>query len=160
MEPEFEILHGKKLVGKCLNMTYADNRTFELWKSFMPHRKEIKNKISGDLFSVQIYDKGFNFNNFDLNAAFEKWAAAEVKDFENIPDGMKTFILPPGLYAVFIHKGPAVKGPETFRYIFNEWIPASDYMIDTRPHFEILGEKYKNEDPDSEEEIWIPVKHK
>jgi len=28
------------------------------------------------------------------------------------------------------------------------------------PRIEILGEKYRNNDPDSEEEIWIPVKAK
>lgn len=32
------------------------------------------------------------------------------------------------------------------------------YEIDFRPHFEILGEKYKNNDPGSEEEVWIPVR--
>jgi hypothetical protein len=31
-------------------------------------------------------------------------------------------------------------------------------MLDNRPHFEILGEKYKNADPDSEEDVYIPVK--
>ena len=34
------------------------------------------------------------------------------------------------------------------------------YTLDDRPHFEILGEKYKNQDPDSEEELWIPIKPK
>ena len=36
----------------------------------------------------------------------------------------------------------------------------SKYSIDNRPHFEIIGEKYKNNDPNSEEEIWIPIKPK
>lgn len=47
-----------------------------------------------------------------------------------------------------------------FQYIFGTWLPASGYYLDNRPHFEILGHKYKNNDPDSEEEIWIPVKPK
>jgi AraC family transcriptional regulator len=42
-------------------------------------------------------------------------------------------------------------------YIFNTWLPKSGYQLDRRPHFEILGEKYKNNNPDSEEEIWIPI---
>ena len=80
--------------------------------------------------------------------------------FENIPAGMNPFLLKGGLYAVFVHRGPASSGEKTFRYIFGIWLPASEYVIDDRPHFEILGEKYKHDDPDSEEEIWIPVKHK
>lgn len=44
-------------------------------------------------------------------------------------------------------------------YIYGSWLPNStEYARDNRPHFEILGEKYKNNDPESEEEIWIPVK--
>jgi AraC family transcriptional regulator len=68
--------------------------------------------------------------------------------------------LPEGLYAVFLHRGPATTGPKTFEYIFQTWLPASEYFLDHRPHFEILGTNYKNDDPDSEEEIWIPVKPK
>jgi AraC family transcriptional regulator len=29
-----------------------------------------------------------------------------------------------------------------------------------RPHMELLGEKYRNNDPHSEEEIWIPIEPK
>ncbi len=93
-------------------------------------------------------------------AEFEKWAAIEVADHNSIPEGMDSFSLESGLYAVFIHKGAASKGPETFQYIFGNWLPGSSYELDKRPHFEILGEKYKNDDPESEEEIWIPVKKK
>jgi AraC family transcriptional regulator len=73
---------------------------------------------------------------------------------------MESFLLTGGLYAVFIHKGSASAGPKTFQYIFGTWIPNSIYDVDNRPHFEILGNKYKNEDPDSEEEVWIPIKLK
>jgi predicted transcriptional regulator YdeE len=31
-------------------------------------------------------------------------------------------------------------------------------LPDDRPHFEVLGKNYKNNDPVSEEEIWIPVR--
>ena len=126
----------------------------------MPRRKEITNCLSSDLFSLQIYPVLFYFQNFNPAIRFEKWAAVEVSDFELVPDNMESIILQGGLYAVFIHKGAASEGPKTFRYIFGTWLPDSDYLPDDRPHFEILGEKYKNNDPDSEEEIWIPIKHK
>ena len=109
---------------------------------------------------MQIYDTKFNFFHFDINSSFEKWAAVEVADFTNVPVGMQTLILPQGLYAVFLYKGAAEEGEKTFRYIFEAWIPNSIYQLDNRPHFEILGSKFKHNDPDSEEEIWIPVKHK
>jgi AraC family transcriptional regulator len=160
MIPEIKILSEKKLIGKRMIMSFADNKTFEMWKSFMPRRKEIKNNLSSDLFSMQVYDESFDFEKFNVDARFEKWAAVEVSDFDTIPDQMESFILQGGLYAVFIHKGAASKGPETFSYIFGTWLPASEYVLDNRPHFEILGKKYKNDDPDSEEEVWIPIKKK
>ncbi len=123
----------------------------------MPRRKEITNPVTTDLFSMQVYPAGFNFKQFDINATFEKWAAVEVIDFNTVPEGMETFTLPGGLYAVFIHKGPASEGERSFKYIFTEWLPASGYALANRPHFELLGDKYKNNQPGSEEEVWIPI---
>lgn len=160
MEPRIETIAEKKLVGKRIRMTLSDNKTFELWSGFMPWRKEIRNSITPDLFSMQIYDKTFDFRNFNTDAEFEKWAAMEVTDFDTVPEGMESFTLPAGIYAVFIHRGAASRGPETFRYIFGSWLPDSEFVLDDRPHFERLGEKYKHEDSSSEEEIWIPVRPK
>lgn len=143
-----------------MKMSLADNTTFELWRSFMPRRKEVKNNLTSEFFSMQVYDISFDFKEINLNAVFEKWAAIEVTDFNNVPDGMETTILPGGLYAVFQHTGDAGTGPTIFRYIFETWLPGSEYMLDHRPHFELLGDKYKHDNPDSEEEIWIPVKPK
>ena len=124
----------------------------------MPRRKEILNHIGTDLYSVQIYTPGF-FGNFDPGAKFEKWAAMEVTDFDKIPEGLDAFTLPGGLYAVFLIKEQQAASAATFKYILGTWLPNSGYILDNRPHFEILGEKYKNEDPDSEEELSIPIKH-
>ncbi len=140
-------------------MSLSVNKTGELWKSFMPERKEIQNNIGTELYSLQVYDRNY-FNPFSPDKKFEKWAAIEVTYFNNVPDGMETSQLNGGLYAVFIHHGAASTGPKTFSYIFGTWLPNSEYTLDNRPHFEILGDKYKNDDPDSEEEIWIPIKKK
>jgi AraC family transcriptional regulator len=156
MIPRIEILSEKKLIGKRLQMSIAKNKTLDLWKSFMPKRSEIQNAMSLDLFAIQVYDKTY-FEAFNPNAIFYKWATLEVTDFDNIPAEMESFTLSGGLYAVFEHKGHSTT---IFDYIFGNWIPNSKYDLDHRPHFEILGEKYKNDDPNSEEEIWIPIKEK
>ncbi len=160
MEPRIEQLTEKKLVGMWLKMTHSNNRTFELWRSFMPRRREIANHVTHDLISMQVYDSTFDFSKFNPEAEFVKWAAIEVTDFNSIPHKMEPFTLASGMYAVFIHKGAASTGYKTFQYIFGTWLPNSEYVLDQRPHFEILGEKYKNEDPDSEEEVWIPIREK
>jgi AraC family transcriptional regulator len=160
MEPKIEILAEKKVIGKKIIMTLSKNRTFELWSSFMPRRKEIKNPATTELLSLQIYDKSLNFKDFNQDTEFEKWAAIEVSGFDYIPEGMETLVLKSGLYAVFNYKGSSQDFSDTFQYIFGTWLPNSNFELDTRPHFEILGEKYKNNDPNSEEEIWIPIKLK
>ncbi|MFN3487970.1 MAG: GyrI-like domain-containing protein [Emticicia sp.] len=160
MNPIIKTLPTKKLIGKKLEMSYINNRTGELWRSFMPRRKEISNNIGSDLYSMQIYNGIFDFQNFNPNDIFTKWAAVEVADFERIPDKMENYILVGGLYAVFTHKGSSLDFQRTFQYIFGVWLSNSEYNVDDREHFELLGEKYKNESPDSEEEIWIPIKQR
>jgi len=156
MQPQFVSIEPKKLLGICFEMSLAENRTGELWRSFMPRLKEIETRVGSNLYSLQVYDEDY-FQQFDPRCEFEKWALAEVKNFSVIPDEMEPFELPGGLYAVFQHKG---MGTDIFQYIFSEWLPNSGYLLDNRPHFEILGEKYRQRSPDSEEEIWIPVKQK
>lgn len=159
MQPRIELITAKKLVGKRKVMSFADNQTFRLWQSFMPGRKEINNTLKIELISMQVYPQLFDFTFPDLNAGFEKWAAVEVSDFNRVPHDMETYILTGGLYAVFEYKGLS-SDSKIFQYIFGTWLPGSNFTIDNRPHFEILGEKYKNDDPTSEEEIWIPIKPK
>jgi AraC family transcriptional regulator len=158
MQHRIEQLTEKKLIGKKMTMSFASNTTAELWKSFMPRRKEIPHGVGQDLYSIQIYPKHF-FEHVDPNASFDKWAAIEVSDLSAVPQDMEAITLPAGSYAVFSYKGPA-GSPEPFQYILQTWLPASEYELDTRPHFEFLGEKYKNNDPDSEEEIWIPLRRR
>lgn len=158
MQARFEQLKAKKCIGKRLKMSLLNNKTAELWHSFMPLRKNVSNPVSSDLISLQIYNDTY-FQQFNPNNEFEKWALVEVIDNSIIPEGFEKFDLEAGLYAVFHHKGSSTDN-SIFEYIFTKWLPQSAYELDNRPHFELLGANYKNGSPDSEEEIWIPVKAK
>ncbi|MFT3844024.1 MAG: GyrI-like domain-containing protein [Lacibacter sp.] len=157
VQPNIQLLQSKKIIGIRMSMSLADNKTALLWKTFMPRRKEIMNNVNEELFSINIYPAGYNPAN--LADEFEKWAAVEVSNDSIIPENMQSFTLQEGLYAVFHYKG---SGNDTsiFQYIFTEWLPSSGYVLDNRPHFEVLGKLYKNASPDSEEDIWIPIKPK
>ncbi|QQS30542.1 MAG: GyrI-like domain-containing protein [Sphingobacteriales bacterium] len=156
MIPRIETTNEKKLVGNRLTMSFVNHKAGELWKKFMPRRKDIKNNLSNDLISMAVY-KPAHFTNFKPANEFERWATVEVSDFDHVPFGMETFVLPSGLYAVFDYKGLSTDH-SIFQYILGTWLPGSGFELDDRPHFEVLGEKYKNNDPTSEEEIWIPIK--
>ena len=151
-----EVLSPKRLVGHRRVMSLAANTTPELWRSFMQQRAALP--LGGGRYSLQLYPRDY-FTCFSIETLFEKWAAVAVADSTfAAPTGFETLDLVGGLYAVFLHRGPASQGAATFRYIFETWLPSSDYVLDDRPHFELLGDKYRNNAPDSEEEIWLPIK--
>ena len=155
MKSTIKTFPATKFIGMNIQFSYSDYRIGELWRKFMPRRNEIQNTIGTELFNIQI-----NLENFDFNpqTEFVKWAVVPVSDFNFIPEGMQSLIVEEGLYAVFNHIGDASKARETFGYIFGVWLPNSEYELDNRPQFEILRKKKKNNTPDSEEEIWIPIK--
>jgi len=151
-----QTLPETKLIGQSMTMSFAAIKTPELWRGFMPRRKEI-DSIGTALYSAEVFDPDF-FDSFDANKTFEKWAAVAVANFDHIPQGMQTLVFPQGLYAVFLHKGPAANAAVTYNHIFTQWLPDSGFSIDGRPHFAIMDEKYQPNSADSEEEIWIPIR--
>lgn len=159
MNPSIRILKEKKLIGTHVKMSLINNKTGELWQKFAPRIQAISNKVDTDKFSMQIYNPSY-FKTFSPEKEFEKWAAVEVSDFNTVPKDLDTFILIEGKYAVFHYKGSSKNSFVFFEYIFKSWLPNSIYELDNRPHFELLGEKYKNNNPSSEEEVWIPIKRK
>ncbi len=139
-------------------MSLANNRTQELWQGFIPQIGQIQNRIGSEFFSVEVYNDASFFEHFSPEKLFEKWAAVPVSHLDFIPSAMEPLEILKGLYAVFPYKGKASEAHKAYAYIFGTWIPNSDYFLDYRPHFAIMGEKYKNEDPKSEEELWIPIR--
>lgn len=159
MKPKIVQFKEKLVVGISTEMSLVQNKTSELWKSFRGRTKEILNRSSEDFISLQQYPLSY-FENFDPHKKFIKWACVEVDIVENMPLGMGSLVVEGGLYAVFNYKGNAENAPAFFQYIYGEWIPNSEYILDDRPQFEVLGAKYSNNDSTSEEEIWIPIKTK
>lgn len=157
MNPTIKTFPKTKFIGKNLSFTYSNYLVFELWSSFMPNRKKIQNSIGSELYNIQINPENFDFH---PNTPFVKWAAVPVSNFDFVPNGMEVLEIPEGLYVVFQYKGDQSNAPAFFNAIYTEWLPASNYELDQRPQFEILGAKYKINDPNSEEEIWIPIKLK
>jgi AraC family transcriptional regulator len=155
--PEIRSLNEKKLVGISLKMSFTEIKTFQLWNSFMPRKKEILHPTGTAVWSLEIFPKNY-FDHFDPSTIYDKWAAIEVNEFFQVPAGMQPLLVPAGKYAVFIHKGLNTEAENTYRHIFETWLPASPYKVDDRPHFAIMGDKYRKDDPSSEEEVWIPIR--
>ncbi|WP_417444814.1 GyrI-like domain-containing protein [Joostella sp.] len=156
MEHRIETIDKIVLVGKYLEMSIAENKTGTLWGSFMPEAFKIKNRVGADYFSVEEYDEDY-FKEFVPTKNFKKWATVRVSIAEEVPQEFATLIVPKGKYAVFTYKGKSSEAFKAYQYIFGEWLSSTKNVLDHRPHFAIMGAKYKNDDPTSEEEIWIPI---
>ena len=148
-----------KIVGHQREMSFAQNETFLLWNGFIPVKNQIEDIKSNNLISLQLYPIDFSFDsNFNPTRKFSKWAAVEVNHFENLKEGFESMIIAAGEYAVFLYQGNPMNATPFFIKIFNEWLPQNQWKLDnSRPHFEFLGDKYKNNSDESEEEIWIPI---
>jgi len=138
-------------------MSLAEDTTAKLWQRFMPRRGEVSNRVADEYVSLQVHD-GRAAEFFTPESMFDKWALVEVSADDEIPDGMESYAMNGGLYAVFIHEGPASTAPETMRFIFSEWLQKPEYELDAREHFEVLPEGYDPQDPEAREEVWIPIR--
>ena len=152
--PSIITLSETLLVGKYIEMSLQQDQTAALWGSFGPFIKTISNRLDTNRYSLQEYPTHY-FDQFNPALTFKKWALVAVKDHTNVPEACEKFTFPGGIYAVFHHKGNDM---QIFQYIYSNWLPSSGFKLDQRPHFELLGEKYKNGDPTSEEDIYIPIR--
>ncbi len=149
-----EFLDEMKLVGVSSKMNLLNNKTHELCMSFMPRQKEIKNRVSNNLISMQVYEFDY-FKHFKPENNFIKWAAVEVLDVNTLPNGFESFIIPKGNYAVF--NPDSGKAENSFlEKIFTQWLPNSGYAVDGRPHFEMIT-TLSDLPADYQEVIFIPV---
>jgi AraC family transcriptional regulator len=159
MTPRFETLQPTLLVGMYKTMSIANNSTQDLWQSFMSHHKTISNRSDAILYSVEVYPSLAYFKNFNPQAEFQKWAAVAVQSVTTIPENMQSLELK-GDYVVFTYKGLASEVYKAYQFIYSEWLPASKYELCNRPHFSKMDSAYNPKDPNSQEDLWIPVKLK
>lgn len=161
MQPLIQYFPPRMLLGMRMQMCLNDNLTPKLWQRFMSRKKEIAHLQGSDLYSLQVFAYDMQWEDFLPETLFEKWACAPIDETQHtIPENMEAIYVEGGMYAVFEHKGSVETAEQTFRYIFETWMPNSQFVMAPRPHFEILGEKYKHDSEDSVEEIWIPILHK
>lgn len=156
MQPEIRILPETHLVGLHTQTSLVADKTRELWQKFIPQLPKITAWNGQHFFSMQKYPA--NFASFTPQTVIEKWAAVPVRNLDDIPAGLTGYTLQSGKYAVFLYQGTPADFPKTWRIIFHEWLPASEYELDQRAHFEIMGRDYRPDDPNAQEEIWVPIR--
>ena len=135
MTPRIVKCSEKTVIGISSTMHHQHyGNIIALWKRFMPRKKEIQNSMNTELIAMQIYS---DFNT--VEKPFDIWACVEVSGLDGIPKGMTGLTVPEGTYAVFLQKG--MDAAKTYQQIMTQWLPNSGYEIDSRPHFQVMGER-------------------
>lgn len=163
MKHRIETLEPTTILGKSMEMSLALDKTQVLWQSFGPLVKTIKHRKDRNFISLQKFNSVFDPTHFDPNSLFTKWAGVALegnKEGTNQAQnsGLKVYQIRGGKYAVFTHVGPASEFSKSMGFIYGEWFPKSPFQLDDREHFEVLPEGYRPDDPNAQEEIWIPIK--
>ena len=145
-----------KIVGMKVITTQKNNTIPQLWDKFNPRCSEIKN-IAQKGVCVGICPNVVT-KDFDENTKFAYIAGMIVENFDNVPKGMETLEIPAQKYAVATHKGSLDTLHDTYHYLYAEWLPNSDYEFWPSAEIEWYDEQFKFSSPDSEFDIYIPVK--
>jgi AraC family transcriptional regulator len=155
MEPRMETRAATTLIGMH-NRAGSEGTTSDLWRRFLPRRSEIRGRVDDNRISMRVFHRADD-EPLGQQTPVDEWAVVEVSAGTEAPEGMEVFELPGGTYAVFLHRGLPSALPETLGHVFGTWLPSSPYELDNRPHLAVMGPGYTHDDPDAEEELWIPV---
>ena len=147
-------------LGHKVEMTLENNKTQELFRGFMPLRKQILNKSSEYVLLLHEYNKQTTFENFTPQTIHTNWALQQVNALELSTSDFLHYTLPSQNYAIFLHSGGVAEFAGSMHYIFSDWFPNSGYEIVQVPHFEKILPVFPPQPETREEEIWIPIKSK
>lgn len=123
---EIKTIEEKKVVAFLLKTSFAENRQAKEIPPFFHQVMEdrslenVPNRLNDDQVCV-LDRKG------DL---FDYYMGVEVSNFENVPEGMKTYIIPASKYVVvsFIKRGNK-DGLDVAGFTLNKWIPENGYTF-------------------------------
>lgn len=151
-EPEIVKTGERYLVG--LEEQGLDSRKIgALWGRFRQRLGEIRSRRGpGDVFYALIELTG------------QRWevaytACVEAEEAGPLPEGMVGKRLASATYAVFTHRGPLARLPETFQYIYLAWLPQSGWQRGHEPEFARYDPRYRGPNSEgSELDLYIPVR--
>jgi AraC family transcriptional regulator len=155
-EPPELIENTEKLLIGTSFFVHNNNEINDLskeWGLFMNEVDTIKNVIKPERY----YQVQYWSDNQDLDGMYF-FTGIEVSKLEDVNPLFVLKTIPAGKYLRFIHKGLANKVGYTYKYIYNQFLPNTDYVLNKPFNFEYYGEKCLGPyNENSESEIFIPI---
>lgn len=144
------------IIGIELKTTSRDGKNFveipQFWEKVL-QRGQIDNipnkKHPGTVLGICM--------DFETDGIFSYIIGTEVTNIENTPDGMVCKTIPAARYAVFTARGKMPGSiQDTVKYIYQEWLPNSEYQRANSADFELYDERYHGGE-NAEVDICIPI---
>ncbi|AXP01812.1 MULTISPECIES: GyrI-like domain-containing protein [Pseudomonas] len=150
-EPRFEQGRFQLIAGFGARFTQDTAQDIPLlWEKFLPWLGKVPGQKDEVTYGVCC--------NPDEEGGFEYIAGVEISRLDDLPEQYHWIEIPPGRYAVFEHRGPLKTLPQTFQYIWSEWLPQSGHEGACTPEFERYSEDFNPRTGQGTLEIWIPLK--
>lgn len=138
MEPRIENRDAFFVMGVTANGDPSSMNYDEIWEQFIPYDEQVK-KLSIDGGYYNVYFATADEGIVDLIAGMM------VEDTSNAPEGLVAREVPAMRCAIF---ECTMKGiGETYSYIYDEWLPKSQYEHDETPDFEYFAPDSGSENP-------------
>jgi len=93
----------------------------------------------------------------DPEGGFDYWCAVEVLQFSRAPVGCSDLVIPPHRYAVFEHRRHISAISETYRAIWDEWLPALGLSSADAPLIERHTPAFNTLTGEGGVDLWIPI---
>lgn len=124
MEPKITNKPAMTVVGLSYVGRNENNEIPQLWGQWNARSGELKNRTG-----MCAYGACFSSPEGAGEGEFEYVACMEVSEVSNIPEGMVVRHIPGYKYAVFTHHGKLDKLGDTYKYIYETWLPQADVEL-------------------------------
>jgi AraC family transcriptional regulator len=121
-----------------------------LWHDFQLRSEEIRYRIAG-------LNYGVVQQSTSTPEQLDYYAAVQVKQTSELPDGMSAIDIPASTYAKFSHRGAASKIDNTVNYIYSSWMLGSEHRHNYGPDLEIYNHLYHPTSDDSTMYYAVPI---
>lgn len=150
MEPKIVSRERFTVIGMKYRGKNESNEIPQLWQELGPRVEEIKNIVGPHVAYGICANMDMASGEFDYIAGFE------VSSAEKVPEGLVSFELPGGRYAIFTTTLPKIG--ETFHNAYHTWLAETGHEPTGGPEFELYDEQFDPQDPDSTVDLYIPLK--
>ena len=125
-----------------------------LWDKFTHRAGEVSNRLGKAMYGI-IYGRPETERSHPHELQYI--AAVAVSRADKIPEGMVSWTIPAGTFAVFLHRGPIQNIGDTCYEIYRVWLPQSPWQHSEIADVEVYDERFDCESEKSEMEYWISV---